>query len=83
MGFSIIRLTKPTPISFVTENNKGMFPKYASKKSTEQGTVRCACNTCVGNLIYFKGTDEVIGWFEKKCSVCGEEINWSQAGSYL
>lgn len=83
MGYNIIRLTRPIPIEFVTKNNKGKFPKYSSNKSTEQGTVRCYCNTCVGNLLYFKDTNTVVGWFEKKCSVCNEEINWSQARSYL
>ena len=80
---NIVRFTKPTSIDEVLKYKEGSKPKYASKSSTYQGVANCACNTCVGNMIYYPDKRTVVGWLTPKCSVCGTSVNWSDADKKL
>jgi hypothetical protein len=66
----------------VQQFNVGVEPRYGRKGSTMRGVVWCHCGACVADISLLKEC-KVVGWLDTKCSVCGSQINYSDADLYL
>ncbi len=66
----------------VQKFNVGVEPRYGRKGSTMRGIVWCPCGVCVAELLTLKG-GKVVGWLKTECSVCGNQIDYSDADLYL
>ena len=77
-----INFEKVTDLYEVQKFNVGVEPRYGRKGSTMRGVVWCPCGRCVADMLLIKGCD-VVGWLDTKCSVCGSQINYSDADLYL
>ena len=77
-----IEFEKRTDLSEVQKFNVGVKPRYGRKGSTMRGVVWCPCGTCVADMLLIKGC-KTVGWLNTKCSVCGNQIDYSDVNLYL
>ena len=70
-----------TDISEVLKFNTGIKPLYG--KGTMKGCAWCSCGCCTGDILYFKEKQKVVGFLDTECTVCGKQINYSEADKYL
>ena len=77
-----IEFEERTDLSEVQKFNVGVEPRYGRKGSTMRGIVWCPCGACVANISFLKEC-KVVGWLKTKCSVCGNQIDYSDADLYL
>ena len=75
-----IKFDDRTDISEVLKFNSGIKPRYG--KGTMKGVVWCSCCCCTGNILLFQN-NKIVGWFDTECSVCGNQIDYSEADKYI
>lgn len=63
----------------VLNHNTGVKLRFG--RGTMKGIAWCTCEKCVGNIAIID--NKVCGWFEVKCSRCGNYLDWSDAEKYV